>query len=775
MIEALRQSLEARPTSSSDSVPKREHDSLLQDYYDVRDQRDRAESEVDEMARTISDLREDLDDERRRPTNNAELDEARQIIADLRGQLSRERSVSQRDTRRYEVAMAQMRDEVERVQRRADWNELKTEHMRRRLAALNQPPSPRPGDMAREPTEDDIRRIRPHRDMPQADLDRAVLHGEIARDVYHEDDEFNLSDNDAPPSSDVDSEGRPKVRKGWLKKQKAKAREAKMAKAAQAAGPSTRLTSPPRAMDVDGPPPSRPPSNRRGAGRGATPSRVAPTPYHRHPRIGDRLEDRLAQRAQSWSLARRSDPSSGPSSSLEDRLGAREMTTAPPSPPLHPSEHSLPAPSSSLLHRVAQPLPARPAAVLPFRGNIPGGEYPLPSDNEIRRSYYSEAHGPLTDRYDAFRVVYGRLLDLRRHFPAVPPTTNMINPLTGRAWTLAEIHDYPRGYPGWPSNSPSGDVMSEAERIGFPVGTGVTSASGGRDAIRRSDRHLVALFDRTNEQLAWMRSDAPGNVEGYRWPNNEEEARLFRDIAHRACNVRANALWGRYRDLANNTARPFRTPALTFATDTSTARPTWAEYRKPKTRRRAPVTSGEVTLDYGPPQQPPQPPQEEEMRDDHPVPSSTVLPMVDVDNVAEWQVILRDYPGLLLPGILRAEDGSTNTVVLRGLLHAATTGPVNVEPSGRAFVAYSNLLAEAIRQLPELTPNQLMGFEYFGPLELPALVETLQARMTDWVEHIEVDEFTGRLEHLASVEAWVLTLRANPPGEEVGVPSSGLS
>ena len=120
MIEALRQSLEARPTSSSDSVPKREHDSLLQDYYDVRDQRDRAESEVDEMARTISDLREDLDDERRRPTNNAELDEARQIIADLRGQLSRERSVSQRDTRRYEVAMAQMRDEVERVQRRAD-------------------------------------------------------------------------------------------------------------------------------------------------------------------------------------------------------------------------------------------------------------------------------------------------------------------------------------------------------------------------------------------------------------------------------------------------------------------------------------------------------------------------------------------------------------------------------------------------------------------------------------------------------------------------------
>ena len=98
MIEALRQSLEARPTSSSDSVPKREHDSLLQDYYDVRDQRDRAESEVDEMARTISDLRDDLDDERRRPTNNAELDEARQIIADLRGQLSRERSVSQRDT-----------------------------------------------------------------------------------------------------------------------------------------------------------------------------------------------------------------------------------------------------------------------------------------------------------------------------------------------------------------------------------------------------------------------------------------------------------------------------------------------------------------------------------------------------------------------------------------------------------------------------------------------------------------------------------------------------
>ena len=61
MIEALRQSLEARPTSSSDSVPKREHDSLLQDYYDVRDQRDRAESEVDELARTISDLREDLD------------------------------------------------------------------------------------------------------------------------------------------------------------------------------------------------------------------------------------------------------------------------------------------------------------------------------------------------------------------------------------------------------------------------------------------------------------------------------------------------------------------------------------------------------------------------------------------------------------------------------------------------------------------------------------------------------------------------------------------
>ena len=164
-------------------------------------------------------------------------------------------------------------------------------------------------------------------------------------------------------------------------------------------------------------------------------------------------------------------------------------------------------------------------------------------------------------------------------------------------------------------------------------------------------------------------------------------------------------------------------------------------------------------MNYGSPPRPAQAPQDEEMQDDHPVPSSTVLPLVDADNVAEWQTILRNYPELQLPGILRAEDGTTDTTVLRGLLHAAATGPVNVDPSGRAFVAYANLLAEAIRQLPKLTPNQLMGLEYFGQLELPALVEALRTRMTGWVEPTDLDEFTGRLEHLARV----LRIRQTPP------------
>ena len=65
----------------------------------------------------------------------------------------------------------------------------------------------------------------------------------------------------------------------------------------------------------------------------------------------------------------------------------------------------------------------------------------------------------------------------------MPPTTNMVNLLTSHTWTLTEIHDYPRGYPGWPSNSPSEDVMSKAERIGFTAGIDVTLALEGRDTI----------------------------------------------------------------------------------------------------------------------------------------------------------------------------------------------------------------------------------------------------------------------------------------------------
>ena len=799
MIEALRQSLETRPTLGNDVVPRREHETLLQDYYAARDDRARAEAENDEMDRTIAELRDDLEDARRQSQRSAELDEAHRLIADLRGQIARNRSLAQRDTNRREAEASQLRAELERERKRADWGELKIEHMRRRLMAWDVPPTPRANDLRREPTEADIRRARPHRDMPQEALDRAVAHGEIARDVYHEgEDEFQFSDEEAPPSSDVDSEGRPKVKKGWLKAHKAKAREAAAARANTSrdpagqptAGPSTRIQSPSRAMDVDAPPPAaRPPPSRRGAGRGAAPSRHAPAPYRRQPRFGDRLEDRLAQRAQTRSLVDRVHPVGGPST-LEDRLGLRQSPgpayrDIPTAPPLPTSPARIPTPPpTSLLQRVEQhALPDRPATILPPRTSIPGGEYPLPPDREIRASYIAESEGPLRRQYDGFRVVYGRLLDLRRHFPAVPPTPYMINPLTGRAWTPQELRDYPLGYPGWPSNSPSGDVMTEAERIGFPVGTGVSSASGGRDAVQRSDRHLVSLFDRTDTLLAWMRSDAPGNVDGYRWPANETEARRFRDIAHQACNFRANELWGKYRDVANKTPRALRSRALAFATDPTTMRPTWAEYRRTKARRRDP---GEVTLNYGSPPRSTNAPLDEEHQagpvapmttesiDDHPVPSSAVLPPVDVDRVREWQEILRAYPELQLPGIMRAEDGTTNTAVLRGLLQAATTGPVNTDPSGRAFVAYVNLLAEALRQVPNLTPNQLMGFEYYGHLELSAIVEALHTRMDGWVEPVDSDFFTDRLEHLASVETWVLTVRANPPGVEEEEPLPGM-
>ena len=54
-----------------------------------------------------------------------------------------------------------------------------------------------------------------------------------------------------------------------------------------------------------------------------------------------------------------------------------------------------------------------------------------------------------------------------------------------------------------------------------------------------------------------------------------------------------------------------------------------------------------------------------------------------------------------------------------------------------------------------------MGFEFSGPLELGALVESTQARTVNWEDDLEMDELTGRLERLTEVEAWVLTVRAN--------------
>ncbi|KAI0345837.1 hypothetical protein BDW22DRAFT_1343115 [Trametopsis cervina] len=255
-------------------------------------------------------------------------------------------------------------------------------------------------------------------------------------------------------------------------------------------------------------------------------------------------------------------------------------------------------PGPSLSSRISHPtplaermdvqLPKRPAAILPKR--VPGhAEWMPPNAQEVLQNYYHENTDdgkpvPLTERQPGkYRVVHGRLIDLSQDFPPSPPTIGHLNPFTGQAWTAQEVLLYPRGIPNWPSEGLS--KISEAERIGFPIGT--ASLMGGKYDARvngnrpsgERDPHLIRDMDRSRRLLPLRMVETGG---AWDMPRSLDEALTLRAVARTACNLMAWEHWLKVVVWANRTPVPKRTEVHQSILSRPMPRPLWAIWVPPK-------------------------------------------------------------------------------------------------------------------------------------------------------------------------------------------------
>ncbi|KAI0337591.1 hypothetical protein BDW22DRAFT_1433248 [Trametopsis cervina] len=241
-----------------------------------------------------------------------------------------------------------------------------------------------------------------------------------------------------------------------------------------------------------------------------------------------------------------------------------------------------------LAQRLDAAIPSRPHAALPPRRAV-GMEWRTPSADEVLQNYYHEfdAAGeqvPLLEKQPGkYRIVYERLIDLSMDFPSTPPVLGWNNPFTGRPWTTGELSLYPRGFPNWPSWGV--DKISEAERIGMPVGTAslVEGKYDGRINGNRprndKDMHLVRDMDRSRHLLPLRMVETGG-----RWapPQTVDEVDTLRRVARSACNLMA---WNHWSAIVSSTQKipaHKRTDVHRAILRRPPSRPLWAEWVRPK-------------------------------------------------------------------------------------------------------------------------------------------------------------------------------------------------
>ncbi|KAI0340239.1 hypothetical protein BDW22DRAFT_1449002 [Trametopsis cervina] len=230
---------------------------------------------------------------------------------------------------------------------------------------------------------------------------------------------------------------------------------------------------------------------------------------------------------------------------------------------------------SPLAERMDVQLPDRSLVVLPRRV-LGTNEWMPPSVTDIIQNYFHEYDNdgrpvPLTEKQPGkFRIVYERLIDLGQEFPPSPPV---------------EVLFYPRGFPNWPSTGTS--KISEAERIGFPIGT--ASMAGGKYDGRingnrprhEKDVHLVRDMDRSRRLLPWTMIETR---DAWNMPQSVSEAEALRFVARMACNLMAWEHWTKVVAWANRIPVEARNDIHHSVLRRPMTRPLWAEWIEPRTK-----------------------------------------------------------------------------------------------------------------------------------------------------------------------------------------------
>ncbi|KAI0336954.1 hypothetical protein BDW22DRAFT_1433713 [Trametopsis cervina] len=242
-----------------------------------------------------------------------------------------------------------------------------------------------------------------------------------------------------------------------------------------------------------------------------------------------------------------------------------------------------------LAQRIDLKLPERPPTILPHR--VPGAtEWQPPSADEILQNYYHESREdgspvPLTERQPGkYRIVHGRLIDLSKDFPELPPIRGQLNPFSGQPWTAQEVLLFPRGYPNWPARGL--EKITEAERLGFPRGTG-SLAGGQYDAKINGNRprherdpHLIRDMDRSRRLLPADMIETGG---AWGPPLSVEDVQTLRKVARSACNLMAWDHWTAVVAWAGRTPMDRRTEIQREVLRQPMARPLWAPWIQPRT------------------------------------------------------------------------------------------------------------------------------------------------------------------------------------------------
>lgn len=373
------------------------------------------------------------------------------------------------------------------------------------------------------------------------------------------------------------------------------------------------------------------------------------------------------------------------------------------------------------------------------------------STNAFNRSGTANAHGVT--------------LDMSLPFPSLRPTAQSVNPLTGVHWTSDELIQWPRGYPGLPSDVPFGtfQVVQQrtiAETHGLPpplhgrIGGRVFSGGGGPSVM--PDANIGRTEGSAQRQRIITRgmisTDAPDtsrtdleflwdtDTQTYRWPCTDEEVRRLREVRNSPGNLDAFNMVTGWLNLVNSTAPSKRSRLHQLLVSVQWKRPEWVPVKEQtlKRKRMQAERAKEVQQDgengaptpVSPLPRPPIMLEEDVQRNIHledtddpmgmdlanptttPAVSKTVAAaqgwrrIVHLANITpvqleELQVALEAHPNLVIPGIVRGPTGRALNENALRGLHRITQTGPS-EASLESAMAYASTVAALVIVEPHI-------------------------------------------------------------------------